>query len=284
MSVKPTFFIVGTPKGGTTSLFNYLEEHPEVFVPKIKEPHFFSCPEVKNTYYNATIIDSLEAYQKLYKESKTYKAIGDFSSSYLNNENSPKKIKDFNPQAKVVIVLRNPVERAISHYLMDYSLGYISVPLKEIINNKQQYADFYEQYVETGFYDGQLKNYLQVFKPSNIQIILSDDLFSETEKTVSNLFQFIGVDTSFKPDYTKKHNQFKQARFPVVKKLRQSKTLQIMMGNTPAPIKSLLGKLVFNNKKGKPQLLEETAILKSIYKPHILVTQTLIDKDLNKWF
>lgn len=280
MTLTPNFFIVGTPKSGTTSLFHYLQEHPEVFLPELKEPHFFSCPEVKETYYKTKIVDSKEAYLNLYRSTKAFKAIGDLSSSYLFTKETAKRISLFNPNSKIIIVLRNPVERAISHYLMDVNLGYIEVSLTTVLNNKDKYKKFYQEYVELGFYDKQIAIYKEYFPDSQIKIILSSSLYTETEDTLKDIYSFINVSTTFKPDFNKRHNQYREPRFGFLKKMLKSDALKKAI---PSGLKAKLKPLIFNQDAEKPKLEAEKQVLKDIYKNSIIKTEVLISRDLTSW-
>jgi len=123
----PNFLIVGAPKSGTTSLYYYLKEHPEIYMSKLKEPHFFS-KECKNLPFRGPKDESLgstkymnltwEDYQNLFKGAITYKAVGEASADYLYYfKCSIKNIKKYLGNPKIIIILRNPIERAFSAYL-----------------------------------------------------------------------------------------------------------------------------------------------------------------------
>lgn len=280
MTLTPNFFIVGTPKSGTTSLFHYLQEHPEVFLPELKEPHFFSCPEVKNTYYKTKIVDSKEEYLDLYQETESYKAVGDLSSSYLFNKETPKRIHQFNPYAKIIIVLRNPVERALSHYLMDVNLGYINVSLSKVINNKDTFKQHYQEYIELGFYEQQIRAYTKQFPDSQIKVVLSDTLYANTAETLKDIYSFINVSTTFITDFETVHNSYTVPRFKALKSLVQSDGLKKMI---PSGLKSGLKSLIYKTNAEKPKLEVEKNLLREIYKKSIVETETLINQDLSSW-
>lgn len=280
MTLTPNFFIVGTPKSGTTSLFHYLQEHPEVFLPELKEPHFFSCPEVKNTYYKTKIVDSKQEYLDLYQERESYKAVGDLSSSYLFNKETPKRIHQFNPYAKIIIVLRNPVERALSHYLMDVNLGYINVSLSKVINNKDTFKQHYQEYIELGFYEQQIRAYTKQFPDSQIKVVLSDTLYANTAETLKDIYSFINVSTTFITDFETVHNSYTVPRFKALKSLVQSDGLKKMI---PSGLKSGLKSLIYKTNAEKPKLEVEKDLLREIYKKSIVETETLINQDLSSW-
>lgn len=280
MTLTPNFFIVGTPKSGTTSLFHYLQEHPEVFLPELKEPHFFSCPEVKNTYYKTKIVDSKEEYLDLYQETESYKAVGDLSSSYLFNKETPKRIHQFNPDAKIIIVLRNPVDRALSHYLMDVNLGYINASLSKVINNKDTFKQHYQEYIELGFYEQQIRAYTKQFPDSQIKVVLSDTLYANTAETLKDIYSFINVSTTFITDFETVHNSYTVPRFKALKSLVQSDGLKKMI---PSGLKSGLKSLIYKTNAEKPKLEVEKNLLREIYKKSIVETETLINQDLSSW-
>jgi len=283
MKTKPNFFIVGTPKSGTTSLFNYLEQHPNIFVPKIKEPHFFSAAEVANSYYKTPIINKLEDYLNLYKDASNLDALGDFSTTYLYNLKCAGEIKKFNSKSKIIILLRNPVERAISHYLMDLNLGYVRIPLMEILKNPVNYAKYYEQYISRGYYSEQIKNYFNHFDTSNILIILSDDFFNNQGYIISNIFEFLEVDTAFKPNFEYIYNQYSVPKYSFVKLLKQSNTLNNALNFIPKTIKNKIKFAFIDQNAKKPEFLEEKLILKELFKKDIMKTSKEIKKDLRMW-
>lgn len=283
MLEKPNFFIVGTPKGGTTSLFHYLEGHSNIFIPNLKEPHYFSCPEVKDTYYKTTIIADKAKYLQLFEKSKLFKAVGDLSTSYLFNPNSAHRIKEFNPDAKIVVVLRNPVDRAISHYLMDRSLGYIDVPLKIVLKKRKKYAQFYEEYIEMGFYEAQIKRYKKLFDPSQLLILLSDELFFKTRETLTKIHGFLGVEDVVDIDFNEKHNAYKEPRFGTIKKILLNNNAKIIIEKIPKKFKNRIKTLLYKKDIKKPELDLEKRFLKRLYREDIKKTAVLTGKDLSTW-
>jgi Sulfotransferase family len=114
----PDFFVVGAAKSGTTSLYHYLDQHPDVYMPRNKEPHYFSrVPPFPGR--GSHPVTSEEEYLDLFKLWNKESVAGEASPSYLWDEKAPYRIKETVPQAKIIAILRHPVERAYSHYLMD---------------------------------------------------------------------------------------------------------------------------------------------------------------------
>ena len=133
--MKVDFFIVGAPKSGTTSLYHYLASHPDIFMSSKKEPNYFSKSEIKQQelYYPIDELDSFSDYKILFSGSKEGQILGESSVSYLFYPEVASKLHEHNSSAKIIILLRNPIERAFSHYLMDFRLGLVNESFESII-------------------------------------------------------------------------------------------------------------------------------------------------------
>ena len=192
--MKANTFIVGAPKAGTTSLHYYLSQHEDVCMSTIKEPNYFSFEEVSSLFYNATSVSDSKAYHKLFKEEK--KIIGEASVSYLFYENIPNRILEYNPKANIIIMLRNPLDRAISHYLMDYRLGFCSLSLEDILNNRHTYPLFFQQYLELGLYYQSVKRYLDTFGDEQVHILYYTDFKNDIKDLMKGVFQFLKIENT----------------------------------------------------------------------------------------
>src|SRR5437667_3118215 len=166
--IWPNFFIVGAQNSGTTSLYGYLKQHPDVFMPALKEPHYFAqiTPSHEQRYLR-TIVRDEAAYLRLFLKAKGYPAIGEASPSYLWDANAPHRIRKAVPHAKIIILLRDPVERAYSHYLMDVREGRQDLPFLQALerdwNRSKKGWSVSQLYVELGLYAEQVRRYLEVF-------------------------------------------------------------------------------------------------------------------------
>jgi len=132
MEVWPNFFIVGAPRAGTTSLYFYLKQVPEVYLSPVKEPNYFSIRVIPADHYLLPIRNKSN-YLRLFEGVKDEIVIGEASPSYLEDPEAPKLIHQVVPHAKIIILLRDPVERAFSHYLMMVSQGYEKLSFREAI-------------------------------------------------------------------------------------------------------------------------------------------------------
>ena len=199
--MKVGIFIVGAPKAGTTSLHYYMNEHPEILMSSVKEPNFFSDKEIvdQGLYYETSGINTSQKYHNLFLEKEDEKIFGESSVSYLFYPKVSKRIKEYNTVAKIIIMLRNPVERAFSHYLMDFRLGLLSDRFEDVFNKKEGLK--FQQYFLLGNYYSQVKRYFNEFSKENVHIIWYSDFKKDTEKEVQKVFKFIGVDSYYKVNF-----------------------------------------------------------------------------------
>ena len=215
--MKVDFFIVGAPKAGTTSLYKYLHEHPEIYMSSKKEPDYFSDNELysEGMYYGQNRINTLKKYHNLFGQAELNSKKGEASVSYLFYKKVPARIFQYNPNAKIIIMLRNPIDRGFSHYLMDYRLGLINDSFENIVFNDQPTKKqklFFQQYIQLGEYFGQVKRYFDVFAKENILIIDYDDFTQNLKHSVEKTYKFLGVDSTFEAQINKRHNIYKTPR------------------------------------------------------------------------
>lgn len=189
----PDFFIVGAAKAGTTSLFDYLTQHPAIFVPEMKEPHYFS------DYFHkyAPRLANQDEYLQLFSECDEHQLAGDLSTSYLCSVNAPRRIRELQPDARIIMVLRNPVDRAYSFYW--YNRNQFVEPLgfeDALAAEPQRVAEnwnFRFHYVESGKYDSQVERYLQHFGPEAVRIYLFEDLVRDAAGLCQDILGFLGL-------------------------------------------------------------------------------------------
>ncbi len=197
-SQKPHFLIIGAQKCGTNSLYNYLVQHPLVAPSLQHEIHYFDLNFDKD----------LKWYQSQFTELESGMITGESSPYYLFHPLVAKRVFDKYPQIKLIILLRNPAERAISHYYHEVRLRYESFSLKEAIANEKtrlqgevdkiiqtgKYYSFNHQhytYRARGIYIEQLQNWMSIFPKEQFLILKSEDLFSHPQETMNKVFQFL---------------------------------------------------------------------------------------------
>lgn len=285
----PNFFIVGTPKAGTTSLYEYLQEHPQIYMSPIKETNFFSYNEIKSQglFYNEEHVASIEAYLQQFSGAVNEIAIGEASVSYLFYPSVPQKIKYFNSEAKIIVVLRNPIDRGFSHYLMDKRLGFVSESYQKIVDKQvvgKKGLLYYQQYVELGLYYKQLKRYYDVFDASNILVLYYEDIVNNINGVVNNLYQFLEVDVTFEPDTNKQHNTFLAPKGAFIRKLYAQKKVRSLLKNIFGEAMREKVKSFFFSKERKPVLdpaLKNQLI--DLYKEDVHQLSVLLNKRFDHW-
>ena len=286
----PNFIIVGAPKAGTTSLYHYLSEHPQIFMSEPKELNFFSKEEIieQGLYYQDFKAKDLEGYKKLFDKATDRMAVGEGSVSYLFYSDTPNKIKETIPDVKIIILLRDPVSRGFSHYLMDYRMGLVALPYEEIVYKKSQhkYQDlYYQQYVELGLYYEQVKRYIDTFGKEKVKIYLQEDLRTDTEKVILDLYNFLEIDNSYMVDTAQQHNIFSMPKNKLIHKLYASHRVRSIAKTLfPNNLKEKVKNIFFERKK-KPKLdqkLKED--LSKLYSEDIQKLEQLIGRDLSTWY
>jgi hypothetical protein len=194
MPLMPNFFLVGTPKAGTTSIYKYLSQNSKVYVPKIKEPNYF-C-NVGDQKRNITIIKNSKDYYNLYRGAKEDQLKGDFSVSYMHDVNAPAKIKQFNPYAKIIIIIRNPVKRAFSHWLMDRREGFTKKSFLTSLIEDFNYSGkrgfcHNSMYYDCSLYSEAIQRYRNEFE--KVLILIHEELFNDWEGGINSIFSFLEI-------------------------------------------------------------------------------------------
>lgn len=278
--MKVNTFIVGAPKAGTTSLHYYLSQHQNVSMSSVKEPNFFSSKEVSTLYYDSKSINSTTLYHALFSEDK--KVIGEASVSYLFYEDVPKRIYDYNDEAKIIIMLRDPVQRALSHYLMDSRLGFCDKDLKEIISRKEAYPQFFQQFVELGLYHDQLERYLSVFGKDKVKIVFYSDFKKDTPRIMDDITAFLELE-KMEYNYTIQ-NPFLSPTSPFISFLYKFKFIRKSVKFLLSKKSVEMIKKIFFLKKTKPVFSDE---LKSNIRAYFLADieklEKLLEVDLSRW-
>ena len=287
--MKVDFFIVGAPKAGTTSLYHYLKKHPQIEMSLQKEPNYFSDKEIQiqGLYYSKNRIDTEEKYNGLFNTQKKDVIFGEGSVSYLFYPTVAQDIKVYNPMAKIIIMLRNPIERAFSHYLMDYRLGLVSDSFEDIINKKSKHKNahlFYQQYIKVGEYAAQLKRYCDIFDKKSILLIDYEDFKNDVTGTVNSAYSFLNISADFSVDINKKYNTFTMPKNKLIRFVYSFVIIRnILSFIFPKNIIKAVRLILFTKDK-KPKLLEETRNqLKHYFRNDVRLLGNLIGKDYSKW-
>lgn len=302
----PNFLIVGAPKSGTTSLWAYLKQHPEVFLCFPKEPTFFghegetglfNGPGDNNEIYRTRMVTRLDAYTRLFDGVTTEKAIGDASIFHLYLPKAPLNIKKYVPNAKMFAILRNPADRAYSNYLhlarqMREPCSFTEALREEPTRIKNNWNEFWH-YKSIGFYYAQVKRYFDTFSREQVRIFLLEDLKSDMPSVLKTMFEIIGVDSSFVPDMSKKWNEgympksaAREKFFYKLKNIAKHSDKHLPRSASSA-LRKVLGAVARLEKPANlppPAMPEDIrASLLEEYREDILKLQDLLRRDLTHW-
>ncbi len=233
--MKPNLFIVGQPKSGTTALHQFLGEHPEIFMSSIKEPHFFCSDfhlESDRFYDNQRFFDfrNESAYLELFAKAGSAKIVGESSTNYLYSQVAAEKIHNFNADAKIIIILREPAKFLYSlhsHYVKfteenepDFltALNLETERKQEKSTSPRVTSPSYLYYSQRVQYYQQVKRYYDRFKSEQIKVVIFEEFQSENERVYREILEFLGVDSSFIPKY-KAVNVNKEVKFSAINNL-----------------------------------------------------------------
>lgn len=204
---KPDFFIVGAPKCGTTALSYYLKQHPEIFMPEKKEPHFFG-----SDLNSRQFVRDETHYLSLFNDASSEKRVGEASVWYLYSREAAVEIKKFCPSASIIIMLRNPTDMLYSQHrqflfngnedILDFEAALEAETDrkwgKRIPNNVHLVESLF--YRDTVKYAEQVQRYLDTFGKENVHIVVYDDLKADTIGVYESTLRFLDVDETFLPD------------------------------------------------------------------------------------
>lgn len=293
--MKPNFFIVGAPKCGTTAMYEYLKAHPDIFMPDVKEPNFFG----KQNY------QSLADYLALFAHAKNQKMIGEASPTYLSSKTAPHEIFEFNPAAKIIIMLRSPIDLIYSAYYQSRASGRENLPTfeealsagdarrtgKKLANDVPQ--PIYRNYVR---FTESVQRYFDLFGRANVHVIIYDDFQRDLASVYRQTLEFLGVDSQFRPRFDV-INPSKQVRSAALQKAllffhisplelkrsRLGKLAKFVPARIQNPLYRMLRALYLVEKRPPPMSAELRLQLQQEFLPEVQHLGDLLGRDLTHW-
>ncbi len=251
---KVNLFVVGCAKSGTTAIWDFLEKNESVLCSKIKEPHFFSdiVPDKRGGVYIQNITD-LASYEKCFKADSRYKYKLDASTSYCLKRSTLEKVLKYNASSKVIMIIRNPIDRAYSHYLNDISEGYRSGTFKALIEQELKEASPEWSrgpiYLELGLYAKRIEWCREIFK-DRFLLLLYDDLLIDRRAVVSALSDFLELELD---DCLPVSNSYKKQRGIFRYLISNVYLYSLLKALLPDSLKKALKKMAFV-KSEKPEM------------------------------
>jgi Sulfotransferase family len=309
----PSFFIVGAPKTGTTSLYHYLDQHPQIYMSPVKEPCYFAS-EVRLEHFSREfestarrssrqlreylegsmsgvdpggIVADWEDYLTLFKNVDCETAIGEASVCYLWSPTAAANIRSRIPEAKIVIILRDPAERAFSQYLQYAANGLVRRSFREQIecsarNTRHEFNTLYP-FLEYGLYYGQVKAYLDLFPCANVRIYLYEEAWNDPPRFLKAIFEYLNVDPGFRADVSRRSLERRAPRLLTSHYvLRKSGIAPRLKTLIPRPIREGVRTALFKS-HGLRMDAPDRRYLCDYYRDDVGKLSSLLARDLGAW-
>ena len=283
--MEPNFFIVGGSKCGTTNISYYLNLHSKVFVSKLNEPYYFCKWDLPNNFKRESMIRDEVKYLELFKNAKTEKVIGEATPSYLHSPNSAYKIKERFPDSKIIISIRNPIERAHSGYFSNEFMRKDNLSFREMIDSHKKLMDKNEFYIynilEPGFFSKHIKRFQDNFTSDKIKVIVFEDYVKNTEKSIESILEFLELDTDF--EFTEQPKRgYRIPKNKISKMTLENKTIRkISTFFIPTVTRQQIGERFMLKETEKSVMsLKERNYLKEIYEDDVKKLEMLLHRDL----
>jgi hypothetical protein len=312
LSKSPNFFIVGAPKTATTSLYHYLDQHPQVYMSAIKEPNFFAEeireknfePDLQRGIARAAcelrgflsgpmrekrfggIVTEWEDYLRLFPNAKDESALGEASVCYLWSPTAPIRIAKRVPDAKILVMLRDPAERAFSQYLHGVGNGVIRWSFGEHIqrnlrHDSRQFCVHYP-FLEFGLYFEQLGRYLARFG-QNVWVGFHEDFKNRPLEVYRNICRFLRVDQEFSPNMERRHLEAQVPRASSVGWLKRTGLWRPIARVTLSGLRPLIRRALVR-KPGTTQMSPaDRNYLREFYQDDIRKLAKLVGRNLDGW-
>lgn len=300
MAVKPNFFIVGAPKCGTTALYEYLRPHPNIFMPEVKEPHFFA--KDLGTYPR---IKTLQEYTEIFAgSSDAHLRIGEASVYYLRSSVAIANIREFNPEAKIIAMFRNPVEMV---YSLHSQLLYVAEEREHDFETAWRLQErrsrgldlppgsrgaFLLQYAQVGQFGTQAQRLLSIFPPAQVKLILFDDFAASPQAVYDDLIGFLGVPHDNRTDFPR-INDNKRARLswlggfarkpPRVLRTAVQRLKQAVGAEGINAVKTRIVGLNTVKERREPLSPEFRGELVETFREEVALLSRLLNRDLSHW-
>jgi hypothetical protein len=296
----PNFLMVGAAKAGTSSLYAYLRQHPQVFLSEIRECDFFAWEGKHPTFSGPgdriafrRYITTLDGYQALFRRTGGRPAVGECSDLYLYSPAAPLRIQGYLPQVKLIVVLRNPVDRAYSQYKHLVRDGREPLPTFEeaLASEPERISRGWHpiwHLQARGFYGVQLARYLELFPRDQIAVHLYDDFEADPLRVLQSLFSFLGIATGFTPDISLRYNVSGRPRSRLLHGFlsRPLAVKDFFKPLLPAPLRHRVRARLMNRNviPDRSRVAPETRrALIAQYREDVLKVQSLIERDLSHW-
>lgn len=297
MMRRPDLFIVGAPKCGTTALNEYLRAHPDIYIPPVKELHFFG----QDLTFRFTPRITEREYLQLFVPGNGASRLGEASVRYLQSRTAAGEMHSFSPSAQIIAMLRNPVDMMYAMHSELCFSGMEDISSFEAALDAEQ-ARMHGRLLPAGTnvpemlyyrtsarFAGQLERYFEVFGRERVRVILLDDMRADAPAVYRETLEFLGVDSSFAPQF----------RVVNPAKTPRSKVLRSLVATPPGPIRAAARRILSRGARKRAyqwllRLNAKTAIRRPMdrglrtalvaeFLPEVERLEQLLDRDLSTW-
>jgi Sulfotransferase family len=288
MMTLPNFMMIGVAKAGTTSFFRYLDQHPQIFMCPMKSTNYFAYEDARKWKWTNQgdrpglrnfPVKTFEAYERAFAGASNQIAIGEVCPKYFRCAHiAARRIHERIPNAKLVVSLRNPAERAFSGFMMRKRRG-------EVVKGVYEELTLESGHVKNGFYHERLKRYFDIFPRDQIKIYIFEEFKKDPAKILVDLYGFLGVDTNFAPDTSVRHNLGAIPKVRLLNRLLYNRTLiHIAKSMVPEGLHMGLKKIRQLNLSTPPKFPADLrSKLLNLYRDDILKLEALLGRDLSIW-
>ena len=292
MARLPDFVIIGAARCGTTSLHAYLREHPRVFMSSEKETDYFSLgdlpPDEVPALAAAWRAKTRAEYERFFRDAGDARAVGEASPTYLFYPRSAERMRQAIPDAKLICVLRDPVERAYSHHALARKMGFETEPDFEAavaLEDERWRSDRSMRftYVRASLYHDGLAEFFRRFPRDRILVLPFEELAADTAGTMRRIHEFLGVDPEFVPDVGIRHNRSMLPKIGLVREAfgRPFRLRRFLQRNLPPRLVTQLGNVIMRPPPGIPS--DVRARLLPRFVDDVRRLEDLLARDLAAW-
>jgi Sulfotransferase family len=310
----PNFLIVGAGKAGTTSLYHYIRQHPQIYMSPVKEPGYFA-PEIRAEKLSEAmrrhvslqsqslagvlkdgeptkpygwIAAEWDDYCRLFRAANVAKAVGEATPAYLWSASAAANIYARLPDAKIIMILRDPAERAFSQYLHQLSVGLTAASFREHLeacarDGHRELSPLYP-FLEIGLYHEQVKRFLEIFPRKQIRIYWYEEAWREPAELLADVFRFLEVNAEFRPDLSERSHLRRAPRSARLHHfLKRSGIWYPLRSLVPDGLFGSLRRLAFRSGPSLAMDAADRRYLIDYYRDDIRRLGELLDRDLSGW-
>jgi hypothetical protein len=257
----PNLFIAGAPRCGTSSLHSYLQGIPGIFMSRIKEPNYFSRVVIGDRHPMVKAIRNQARYLRLFDGAGDAKVIGEATPFYLEDPEAPGLIRDKVPDAKVILSLRDPVERLFSHYHMmrnnRHSMGSFMQEIERGLAHQGE-RDMAVLAPTTGLYSRQVARYLRVFGEERVHVLILEEWARDVPRALTHILKFLGIEHDCGEFTEPPQRRYAEARGPVVRYLFGNRTIsRASEAMIPYRLRKIVRNAFLMKRMPKPEIDDE---------------------------